>query len=229
MDVNKQSRASTASYTILNVLLSDLENTQTPTLSRGHNTCLQDIGNLLVPGEPPATAIGHAFTSDQTQQNDTESKPLKDSAKIASPSGHCPKSIGLSNPIHPLLCRSHFYQDGRGLYRAVEPILRLVTRLLTMDAVTKHLVVMVDGELRRDTEPWGAGVETNLAELAWLRDTKGQRPKVGRYPKPHQETVDDSMRKRAAQILDEANHLIRFDFRVMPSDPGLHNCSIWPA
>lgn len=124
---------------------------------------------------------------------------------------------GLTNPIHPLFGRHLFLMTGDGWYQGLEQALRLATRLLAMDSVVKHIVVMTDGELRRDTEPWGAGVKTDLEELADLKDAQGQplKPNVSRHPKPDQETVNDSMRTRANKILSDARLLIRYRFDLL--------------
>ncbi|CZT18543.1 uncharacterized protein RCC_04387 [Ramularia collo-cygni] len=162
----------------------------------------------LAAGMPPAS------TSDPVWHKGSKFS----SGTQASPPG---KRQSLTNRPHPLLWRDQFIeQAGSYWYFTILRSLQLTSRLLMMDAVTKHIVVMVDGELRRDTKAGeGGSVKTDLAELAGMKDDQGQplHPNVARYPKPGQEMVDDSMRARAAQILMELRPLVRFridDIRI---------------
>lgn len=169
-------------------------------------------GLSLSPASPPATSLLGSKNGPGTQQRSTDSRSdsKPDALLVPGPGLDAPPiTTGLTNAIHPILARPRLTNIG-DRYAIIEPALRLTTRFLGMDTVIKQIVVMADGELRRDTKPWGAGVKTDLAELADLKDAQGNplEPNVGRYPKPHQEIVDEPMRLRAGQILEEAAKLM---------------------
>lgn len=157
----------------------------------------------------------------------TEQAPL---VKMAlSPSGVALITTGLTNAIHPILHREQFLAEDGRWYHYLEPTLRFASRLIGSDPVVKHLILMVDGELRRDTEPWGAGIKTNFEKLAGLKDSQGQplKPNIGRYPKPGQETVNQEMRDRAAQILMETKDLTRIILSTTLPDE-INGCAFTP-
>jgi hypothetical protein len=98
-------------------------------------------------------------------------------------------------------------------YAAIEPALRLVSRFLQMDSVVKFLVVMVDGELR--VENRNGVVIPDRPKKQRFRELDRQlcRPGSGvsqSRHEPEHETVTDSMRLRAQEILTETVPMIKF-------------------
>ncbi|CAK4031051.1 Hypothetical predicted protein [Lecanosticta acicola] len=114
----------------------------------------------------------------------------------------------LETEIHPLFAPKHF--DKAIDYSLIELPLRLVSQWLKLDPVVRLIVVMAEGELKRDgawkgSKPFPVDFKT-LDGFAM----RGVWPNVGRYATPEQDTVGPEMRQRAAELLLGVVGLIRF-------------------
>ncbi|SMY23135.1 unnamed protein product [Zymoseptoria tritici ST99CH_1A5] len=138
----------------------------------------------------------------------------------------------LSNPISALFASSQFnlQSDPKQAahapafnYAAIEPALRLASRFLTLDSVVKLIVVMADGDLRVE-DANGVFQASTWAEVdasrAAARNPVDRYSVSSRHPKPEHEVVDDTMRRRAEEILTQIIPLFDIDIYTYAGTGG---------
>ncbi|KJY01933.1 hypothetical protein TI39_contig270g00003 [Zymoseptoria brevis] len=147
----------------------------------------------------------------------------------------------LSNPISALFAESQFQPQSDPKmaahapafnYAAIEPALRLASRFLTLDSVVKLIVVMADGDLRVEDEH-GVFQATTWAEVdasrAAARNPVDHYSAPSRHPKPEHKVVDDTMRRRAEDILTQAIPMMSIDLHTLSGYGGFTEAVLEPA
>ena len=111
----------------------------------------------------------------------------------------------LTGPIHPLFRQKNFSPDFA--YWALEPCLRLATRLLESANLVPYLNTLFNGEIR--------DIETGATFKSTSKIPNDVFHLLSIWPWPGQEEFNTITKRSARIILERMNNMLRFDVRTL--------------